>query len=185
MPTNEAGDGLGRFPSEVLDRSPPAELFGSEDKQQATIAQLSELLEWERRARAEAQERLTELEAELIRVKLDAASEQKRLKMELAAAEAAATSSAERDMKDVVARFTAELDDARARISELEGALAKAEAALEVEQSQARAVEKSAADAALQRRRAGGGRRRRHGQQRRRPSDAVAPLRAPAVRRRS
>ena len=148
-------DGLGRLPADAFDLGGKKPAYdesprpSAEDKRAMAFAQLSELLEWERKQRAEAQAKVAELDAELHRVRLDAVAEQKRLRLELAAAEADASSGSqfEREFQDATQRFKAEIEDQRVRIAELEEALAKAA-------SQGQSAERTALEDARRRARA-------------------------------
>eukprot|EP00900_Chrysochromulina_parva_P017503 jgi/Chrpa1/25754/Chrysochromulina_OHIO_Genome00013200-RA len=153
-----AGDGMGILPSNMFDAPPKAEAL---DPRAIAIAQLSELLEWERKARVEAQNRVLELDAELHRVRLDAIAERERLKLELAAAEAANGdgNDAEIALQDATQRFHDELSALKKQLRELErekAASAQAHGAASGElESHKRAAARAMAEAHELRRRTG------------------------------
>ena len=153
-----AGDGMGILPSDIFDAPPKAEAL---DPRAIAIAQLSELLEWERKARVEAQNRVLELDAELHRVRLDAIAERERLKLELAAAEAAIGdgNDAEIALQDATHRFHDELSALKKQLRELErekAASAQAHGAASGElESHKRAAARAMAEAHELRRRTG------------------------------
>lgn len=145
-------DGMGRLPEDMFESAPAPEPM---DHRAIAIAQLSELLEWERKARKEAQDQVSGLEMDLHKLKLDSMGERKRLELELAQALAASDGAdgAEIALQDATQRFKEELDALRKQLRALEKERAESMQGSGQLESQLRAAERAAADAASERKR--------------------------------
>ena len=122
---------------------PPAPPPAADDR----LAKLSELLEWERRQRAEAQARIAELEKELIDVRATSAAAEASLRGEVEASKSSLKETA-------AARDEAceKLHEQTARSAELAGLLEEAQRARDAALKELRA-EAAAADASRARKR--------------------------------
>lgn len=149
-----------------IDVDPEEAYVPSGGQRNDNTSKLSELLEWERKQRAEAQARILELEKQLGELQLSSAAEIKRLNGELATAHAA-TSGACIERDNAIVKH----DKLRLRGEELAELLDEARASRDEALKQLRAAEILSADAAR-------GRKRRTDENLKRVAASLAALRA-------